>query len=832
LSSGFRWIYRDCCLDDKQFQNIKKSVGSTILAKLLSNRGINTPEKALQFLTPGNYELSSPYIFPDMEKVLNRIDEAIVKQESIVVYGDFDADGVTSTVLLMKTLLFLGANISYYIPDRAEEGHGLNRSAVCKIISSRKAKLIITVDCGISNPAEVKLAESLGTNIIITDHHEPSDEIPHAYAIINPKMLNDELDLKYLAGVGVAYKLAEALLKKYNSQDFCDEIIYLAAIGTIGDIVPLIGENRIIVRKGLDIITQKKPPGIAKLLEISGYKPHHKVTSGTVAFGIVPRINAMGRLMDANPAVEFLLSENSENINLLAKELDINNKERQQICESIAKEADEKLLQEIDFSKNKGVVLASEGWHPGIIGIVASQLVEKYHRPVLLISTDSEKKEGRCSARSIHGLNLFETLSEFSDYFLQFGGHYLAAGFFFSLEKISANDLMAKINAAVNKNLDSSMLKPELKIDMDVEATDITEDFVKELDKLAPYGESNPYPVFSMKNLQIKNCKRIGPKKNHLKIQLCDEHDNLIDAVWWHKECLNTNAEEKIDIAFTPSINVYQDKTAVQLLIKDIKTNLEPDEPEAVIETICPEEPYGSEPLEVFENTVFVHKNSYTASTSGRHEFFDHRVEKGFKKDFLSYIKKLGRSASIFAESAKASNVVKNFEFLKELAANRIGIGKSDCLVILDMPCDEKVFTDVIKKASPGKIHLFGLTQEIEPLEIIRKFSGMLRFAHREKQGIINIEQTAAILAVSFDALNACIKLLDKAGVIEILEIKEKIIEFSFKQSVPIESIIKMPEYQNILSIFEKSKSFQKRILNSRIDELNSLITGLAYSQM
>ena len=419
MVSCYKWTYKNKEITGDVFAEIKNATGSGIIASLLINRGITCPEKAKNFLDPDNIEISSPYFFEDMKKSVERINKAIADQENIVIYGDFDADGVTSTSLLYKALKYLGANVNYYIPDRTEEGHGLNRASLCKLISQEKAKLLITVDCGISNLAEIKLAESLGTNVIVTDHHEPLEELPSAYAIIDPKTLaEDPTGLKYLAGVGVAFKLAEALLEANGKQDYAEELLYLVAIGTVGDVVPLLGENRAFVHKGLELLSRKKPASIAKILEIAGYKPDKKISSGIIAFGIVPRINAIGRLSKAKIAVELLTAEDDhEKINTLVEELDRNNKERQQICEETFKQAEAKIKWEVDLDRDKALILADPEWHSGIVGIVASKLVEKYYRPALLIALDEENREGRCSARSVSSLNLFETLGFFRPFY-------------------------------------------------------------------------------------------------------------------------------------------------------------------------------------------------------------------------------------------------------------------------------------------------------------------------------------------------------------------------------------------------------------------------------
>ncbi|OGI03983.1 MAG: single-stranded-DNA-specific exonuclease RecJ [Candidatus Melainabacteria bacterium GWF2_37_15] len=800
--SSYKWIYKNKEVDSELFSKLREIAGSDIITNLLINRGITTVKQAKAFLNPDDMELSSPFVFPDMQKSVERINQAIQKQENIVIYGDFDSDGVTSTSLMYKTLKHLGANVDYYIPDRSDEGHGLNRAALCKLISQQKTKLFITVDCGISNIAEVKLIQSLGTDVILTDHHEPLEQIPKAFAIINPKMLDIE-GIKQLAGVGVAFKLAQALLETSGKSDFIQEILHLVAIGTVGDVVPLLEENRTLVYRGLELINKKPPASIAKLMQLAGFKPDKKITSTILAFTVVPRINAIGRLAEASTAVEFLVTEDAEKLEQLAAELDKNNKERQEICETTFQQAAKKILDgEVDLKTDKAVILGDVSWHPGIIGLVASRLVEKYYRPALLFSLDEKKKEARCSARSIDGVNIFEVLSNFSEYFLQFGGHSLAAGFCASLEKISFEKLKSLILSHISKLLGTEMLMPELKIDVDIDTADLTEDFIDELDKLAPYGELNPYPVFSFTNLVLKSCNTMGQKKNHLKIILTDEYNNCIEAVWWQKHSLDICPMERVNVAFMPSINNYMDKNKVQLILKDVQ-------------------PVNKKSKKV----CFLNEEDSDA------QWLDHRDENGFKKDFLEYLNSRGNSVSIFAESRRALEIIDNIPFLKPLVFDRLSVKSSQCLIFLDFPSDDVTFMNVIKEAAPVEVHLFGLINEQDPVELIKKISGMFKYAHNEKNGTVNLGKAATSLAISNDLLFSCAQLLDTAGVIEILQLKETSLEIKFVGSVNLNSIQTLSEYQDFIGVlneFEETKNEYKcrdiELIKETLDNYSSFL--------
>ena len=415
----------------------------SLIKRLLASRGITAEKEIKEFLNPLETELTSPYVFTDMEKAIGRLSSAIDNKEMIVIYGDFDADGVTSTAILLKTLKYLGADVHYFIPNRETEGHGLDTQSMIKLMTTVKPKVIISVDCGISDVEAVKFVNNFKTiDVIITDHHEAPEVLPDAYAIINPKApnsLDENLSAKqiehltYLAGCGVAFKVAQALLTKYEKTEFIYEILPFVAVGTVADVVPLLGENRYFVTKGLDLISQGKHEGLTKLLESAGYDVSKGITSENIAFGIAPRINASGRLDTVDNALKLLISDNKFEIEFAVNNLNMDNKTRQKLCSEIFEQADSMVKKEDD--NNPAIILYNEEWHIGIIGIVASKLVEKYYKPVFLMSYNKEKDQFRCSARSIEGVPLYDVLSANAELFDGFGGHKMAAGLTFTGSK-------------------------------------------------------------------------------------------------------------------------------------------------------------------------------------------------------------------------------------------------------------------------------------------------------------------------------------------------------------------------------------------------------------
>ena len=791
-------MVRRCCWIYPEKRELSKELidaaGSKVLAQLLLNRGIDTAEKTREFLNPENVELKSPYVFEHMEKAVDRVNKAIERQEHIVVYGDFDSDGVTSTALLYKTLKHLGANFSYYIPDRTDEGHGLNSPSLIKIISSKKAKLIITVDCGINNITEIALAKGLGTDIIVTDHHEPGEIIPPAYAIINPKAQADT-GLEYLAGVGVAYKLALALLEFNGKEDFADDILYLVAFGSIADVVPLIGENRAYVKRGLDLIFKKRPEGLVKLLDSTGYSFENGVTSEMIAFGVAPRINAVGRLAEASLAVELLVSEDSEEIELIVKKLNYNNRTRQQMCESTFIEACQKINAEIDVENSSAIILADNNWHPGIIGIVASKIAEKYFKPAFLVSINEENKEGRCSARGVEGVHLYETLTTLSDYFKRYGGHAQAAGFNLDLTRVGFEEFRTLLDSAVAANLGGRKPEPFLKIDMDLNSEDVTIDFISEIEKLAPFGESNPSPVFSISNLALKQYKTMGQSKNHLKVFLSDGERIQLEAVWWQRNTLEFSLLDTVNVAFTPEINSFAGKTSVQLTLKDMQGCSTPKEEKHV---------------------EIVQKPEDKAL-----KWIDHRKRAEVEKVFSNYLKTSKSNAIVFAESSEAIEIVKNNPILNDIAVDRLNVRTADQLILLDLPPDPKVLSEIIERSNVKIVHLVENNRiSTDPNQMIKTVSGMLKYAHSNMNGEVGLNQLAVKLFTSGMVIKSCLKLLYKANIISILDKSGDNIRFKFLGSADFSAIKNLEEYRMLVESVKVTEDFRQSLATGEINEI------------
>lgn len=558
LNSKARWILRET----KEITDYIDLPVSSITKKLLYQRGLKDTETARKFLNPTLKDLHDPFLFEDMEKAVTRIKHAIETGEKILVFGDYDADGVTATSILMHTLTDLGAHVDFYIPNRFTEGYGPNQEAFYHA-QKQGFSLIITVDTGIAAISEAELAGQLGMDLIITDHHEAQEYIPKAHAIIHPK-LSTQYPFSELAGAGVAFKLAHAL---YGTLP--EHLLEYVAIGTVADLVPLMDENRILVYHGLNSLTHSEKPGIKALKQVCGLK--EDINEVHIGFAIGPRINAVGRLQDASLAVELLL-ENDEALALeMAKQVQELNQERQQIVTEITSEA-KQMIKQMGYQDDYVIVLAKEGWNTGVLGIVASKLVQEYNRPALVLGIDSDLEEAKGSARSIDAFDMFENCMQIKDVFINFGGHAQAAGMTVAAENIDR--LRTSINRLAREKLTAEDFKPVLYPEFEIELDDLDFDTINEINKLAPFGMGNPKPIFQINRLHSDEIRQIGANSNHLKIHFRNEEKQL-DAVGFGMGDLypRISPHAAISAVGELEINEWNGHKKMQIMLKDLKVD-------------------------------------------------------------------------------------------------------------------------------------------------------------------------------------------------------------------------------------------------------------------
>ncbi|MBP3820826.1 single-stranded-DNA-specific exonuclease RecJ [bacterium] len=765
----------------------------SFVKKLLISRGIKKEEDIKEFLNPLEMELTSPNVFTDMEKTIKRLAQAIDNKEKIVIYGDFDADGVTSTSVLYKTFKHLGADFGYFIPDREAQGHGFDTKALVKLMTTVKPKVIISVDCGISDVDAVKFINSFKTiDVIITDHHEAPEVLPDAYSIINPKApfsLFENLPAKkiehltYLAGCGVAFKIAQALLTYYNKSDFIYELLPLVAVGTIADVVPLLGENRYFVTKGLELISQGKHEGLKNLIESAGYNITKGISAETIAFGVAPRINASGRLDTVECALKVLISDNPQEVQMSIVTLNELNKVRQTLCAEVFAQADEMVKKE--GNKDSAIVLFNEEWHIGIIGIVASKLVEKYYKPVFLMNYNKETNQYRCSARSIEGVPLYEVLKVNENLFDGFGGHAMAAGLSFDGEKTTFETVKKALNETVSDYTKGKNLKPFIKIDLLLDASDVTVNLIDEISQLEPFGASNPSPIFEINNLTVKQKRLMGSDNSHLRLILTSDTYEFT-AVWWGKGDISLNSGDKLNLAFHPQINEFNGNTTVQLVIDDIHSD-------ALIE----EEPSKS-----------------------IYKIFDNRTKTGILPNVNDYLKTTKLNVKVFAESKYIIDTLKSYHEISSRTFTREDIPTCDVIMFFDYPSDKKTLNKILEKAQPKGLHFMNFEPKLyDEKELLKTFSGMIKFASHNNGGKIELVRCASFLGKSTEVIEKLLELFEETNHIKILDKNNAfyIIEYL---GGDLTEILNHPKYSQIIDMAEECDMFRTSLLEDDLEKI------------
>ena len=551
--------------EDKMKDIAVKNNISLLLAKVLLNRGIDSDEKVKKFLHPELSDLYNPFLLKDMDLATCEILKAIENKEKITIYGDYDVDGITSITVLIKFFKSIGVDASYYLPNRLEEGYGLNKNAIDKL-KEAGTSLMITVDCGISAHDEIEYAKSLGIKVIVTDHHECPETLPDTVAVVDPKRDDDTYPFSFLAGVGVTFKLVQALVSKMNlSSEKYLKYLDIVCLGTVADIVPLVDENRVIVKYGLELVRKTTNVGLKKLIELSGYT---NIDSSAISFGLAPRINACGRMGEAEKALTLLLTDDELEAQNIANELQEMNKERQNVEKRIMEEAVE-IIEREKLYDNSAIVVGKENWHHGVIGIVASKITEMYYKPSILVCF--EGNEGKGSGRSIEGFDLHNALNKCSDKLLRFGGHEMAIGLTISKENFA--EFRRKLSEVASAEiLEDSM--PIIKVDSEINSKEISMETIKNLELLEPYGEANSAPIFVYRNIKVDSIRTLSNGK-HLKLNVKDGNA-IFDAVAFNmgekKDSIRMG--EKVDVLHYLEVNRYNGLQKIQLNVKDIKKSI------------------------------------------------------------------------------------------------------------------------------------------------------------------------------------------------------------------------------------------------------------------
>lgn len=565
--------------DPERIAALERAAGiPAVVAQLLLSRGISDPRRARQFLDSRLSDLRDPASLPGCAEAAERIHDAIQRGRRVVIYGDYDVDGVSGTAILRQCLKLLGGNVGYYVPSRLEEGYGLNAEAIARL-ADEGTEVLVTVDCGIASVHEASVACERGLELIVTDHHEPPARLPRAAAIVHPRLPGSDYAFGMLSGSGVALKLAWAVCQRASGaarvspamRDFLVHAVGLAALGTVADVVPLIDENRILVRHGLVSLRQTQSPGVRALLEVSGLAEKPRLDAEDVAFQVAPRLNAAGRLGQALLAVELLVTDRPDRAAELAQYVNGLNNDRQTLERSVYLAAGKQLAEQADSDNEPAIVLAQHGWHPGVLGIVAGRLAEKHHKPTVLIAWDKlGVRPGTGSARSVPGFDLHAALEACSDLLVSHGGHAAAAGL--TIEEAKFDAFRASFCEYVAAHLGAAGQPAELRIDAEAPLSAFSVEIVEQIEQLGPFGHGNFRPVLCASGVALAEPpKLMGSSGRHLSVCLC-QYDTALRAVAFGREDWAeplAAAKGPLDVAFRPIVNAFRGRRSVELHLID-----------------------------------------------------------------------------------------------------------------------------------------------------------------------------------------------------------------------------------------------------------------------
>lgn len=771
---------------------LESSTKNHLLDELLASKNIVSKKDVDKFLNPKKEDLLSPYLFKDMQKAKTRIFKAIENKENILIWGDFDCDGVTSSTILYKALKKLNANVSCFIPNRMSQGHGLNSKELIKQISKNKVKLVITVDCGISNSSEIALLKSFKVDCIITDHHTYDDTLPDAFCIINPNIkgsikedakVDEIISLSYNSGSCVSYKLAKALLEEIDDTKLKDELLIISAVGAIADVVPILGENRALITIALELLNfSKNCPSKPVYTILKQNIKDRLITSTDIAFLLAPRINATGRLKDASIAFDFLNETNDNKLDMMLEQLNNYNAIRQAKCEETYNDVVAYINSNEKEKTNPAIILYNPSWHIGIIGIAASKAVEKYNKPCFLMTKD-EQNVLRCSIRSNEAINVYEVLKENEELFLGFGGHKLAGGCsidanIHSFEKVKQT-LLKTIEATNKENIQNDAFIADIELNKD----DINFDLIDTINLLEPFGEKNACPIFCMKDVKLADFKTMGKENNHLRITFSKD-DEMFSCVRWNDNDLKIEKNSTCDIAFFPRINEFNDNKTIQLEIFDI---------------------YSSSYVEDDIEKVPLFK------------LFDHRKKEGILNSINDYLKNLKGTFGIWAKTPQTKEILSSYPMIcQNILSDK---NQKNGIMFFDYPSCVEEFSEIITDIKPKKIHFMNSIIDENLENYIRQLSGMIKYCANKLDGNIELNKIAPALGVNTSFVTLCLEILENLNSIEIKNNK-----IYYLKSFDYEDFKKDSMFEILLEEFENIIQFKKNLLNCEVDELSQII--------
>ena len=740
-----------------------------LVAQTLIRRGITSPNAAQAFLNLGSIR-SMP--FPGIEKAVERINSAIQDRESICVWGDFDVDGQTSTALLVQTLGAMGANVTYYIPIRGKEGHGIHIETLKPIIDNG-AKLIVTCDTGITAHEAIDYANSRGVDVVITDHHDLGETLPNASAVINPKLLSEDHPLANLAGVGVAYKLAEALFALTLSEGQGEgELLDLVALGLIADIALIKGETRLLAQLGIQALRETQRPGLKAMAELSGTNLE-TLTEETIGFTFAPRLNALGRLGDANPAVELLITQDPARARVLATQIEGLNAQRRLLTSQVYEAAETKLREKPNLLIEPAIILSHANWPGGVVGIVANKLVDRYHKPAILF-TESEDGILRGSARSVEGLHITKAITTQKDILLGFGGHPMAAGLSLPAEKLT--EFRKGLGRAIEKQLGETVQEePTLQIDAWLGFEEINLNLANALETMAPFGAGNPALTLASRAVHVTTISTIGKAKEHLRLTIEDDNGNAQSALWWGGASEELPEEKSvIDLAYSLRASTFRGKRQLTLQFEDFRV-------------------VGAESVELKPAKV---------------EIVDWRSAPEKVSD-------LRKDVLIWAEGAD-----------KAKGRNRFELYQADEFAIYTTPpspTDLRVALEVVK---PRKIYLLGVSPEqgnpAFPLrltdEFLSRLAGLTKYALSQRGGRVTLQELAAVTGQRVSVIRMGLEWLAAGGHVSIVGEDEAV--FLSKGKGEPNPYLQKELFIAVKGILEETAAYRAHFARASVDTL------------
>jgi len=715
---------------------IKQIGGNPLVAETLIRRGIQEPSRMLAFINPENYHPSSPYELPGMEQAVRRIFKGINNGERILVWGDFDVDGQTSTTLLVNALKKVHANVEYYIPNRERESHGVNLPKLKKILAQPKSpSIILTCDTGIAALDAVSYSNTKNVDFIVTDHHEIPEVLPNAIALVNPNFLDYDHPMRSLPGVGVAFELAKALFEFNGSDESGSDLLDLVALGIIADVAKLEGDTRYLAQKGLKILSGTKRIGLRELY-IEAQIETERINEEHIGYVIAPRLNAVGRLGDANPIVELLSTDDQKVARELVLKLEELNRRRRLLMGQVYRAAIEKIEKQQEIKHMPVIVLAQTGWPAGIVGIVASRIVERYRKPAILISTQTNGK-GRASARSIEGLDITAAISTQKKILDHFGGHPMAAGFAIDVDDIP--QFQVGLSRAIEKM--GIPEEPCLAIDQVIDWGKLDMSLIEQVERLAPFGAGNPPLIFVSDGLTLLNKKTIGAESEHLLLQFADQFNHEKRVVWWHgadefKE--SEIGQGKGSLAFIARRSNYLGKDEVGIQFVDFHPEV--------------------------DSVVVIEKKN-------KIKFIDLREE----PDPLNILSELTeiKKFIIWAEGSDKERLISNGYYVND----RINLEPSKRLIIYTTPPSPYIFNEAMDTVSPEEVVFIGKNpEENDLITCFNRLSGLVKFSINHRGGIIPIKEFAASLASNQKTVIAGIMVMAASGVVKVIEIDPEFI--------------------------------------------------------